>query len=135
MEVIDLIHRHYATLDEHRFDDMGANFCEDVQAITPVGEVTGRDTVLALISRTFVDYARLHHVVGNVLVDVVDGGDRVEVRFDVIATFGREDALHPTRSSGSVCRFDARREMDGWRISRMRITPVWLVEPDGAQAA
>jgi hypothetical protein len=133
VEVTDLLYRFYAALDEHRFDDLGRFLSADVQAVTPGGEVSGREAVLALATRTHADYARLHHAATNVLVDVDVPGDRAEIRTNVLATFGRDD-LRPERRLGTVSRFGARREGGGWLIDRIGITPVWMIE-DVAGAA
>lgn len=130
-DVTDLISRYYAALDEQRLDDLAGFLGDDVRTVTPLGEVTGREAVLALIGRTFGGYARRQHTVGNVLVEVDPAGDRAEVRFNGGAAFGQE-GLRPTRTSGSVCRFGVRRAGDGWLIDRMRITPVWVAEEGGA---
>lgn len=69
-------------------------------------------------------FERTQHLTTNVLVDV--DGDRAAARADLFAVHVH-DAQRPEShfDLGGVYEFEAVRTADGWRLSRLRLTPVW----------
>jgi hypothetical protein len=75
---------------------------------------------------------RFQHLITNVLVDVT--GDRATARTNLVVHIAMPDdappgaaGLPPLRASvGEVYSFDLVRTLDGWRISRIEVSPRWL---------
>jgi hypothetical protein len=69
-------------------------------------------------------FERTQHVLTNLVVAVE--GDRATVRANLIAVHvhrAGEPGVH--FDMGGWYRFAARRTADGWRLSHVRLTPVW----------
>lgn len=131
-DLVDLVYRFYACLDEHRFADLAHHITDDVAATTPGGSMAGSEAVITMAARNHKDYPRLQHNVTNLLIDI--GGERAAVRANLVGIFGRDD-LRPVRQVGSVCVFGALRVDDEWRFDRIQITPTWRVDADEASVA
>lgn len=122
-EIVDLVSRLGLWLDEKRFDDAPSVLTEDAAVDTPGGSVQGIELVAEQARRNH-SVDRTHHVITNVLVDL--DGDRATVRANLIATFvQRADAPESHFAVGERYRFEAVRTQNGWRLSRVEVTPVW----------
>lgn len=122
-DIIDLVYRLGACLDEHRFDDLRALFHEDATATTPGGTAQGPDAIVAQATRNHEEFDGLQHVISNVLVDA--GSDLATARANIVGHFVRDKEL--VREIGGVYRFGLRRASDGWRFARLEVSPTWLV--------
>jgi hypothetical protein len=132
-EVTDLISRLGVWLDEQRIDDLGAIFTEDV-----VGEFTGQepfhglDALIEHARDNLPKYDRIQHVITNVLVDL--NGERAAVRANLIATHVH-DAANPSSffQVGGLYAFDAVRDSDAWRLSKVKLDLLWTAGSPDAQ--
>ncbi|MCW2861824.1 MAG: hypothetical protein JWP48_3532 [Actinoallomurus sp.] len=123
-ELTDLLARQGLWLDERRFDETASIFTEDATVDTRGGRAEGRQALAEQAHRNHARFARTQHVTSNVLIDVA--GDRATVRANLIATFVRDAAEPvPDLAIGERYHFDAVRTADGWRFSRVQVTPVW----------
>jgi len=130
-EIMDLVSRLGACLDDGRFDDLRSLLVEDATARTPGGEASGRDAVVAQASRNHRPDQPIQHVTTNLLIDL--DGDRATVRANLVVHFaeppddGRPALAPPIRFTlGEVYRFDVVRAPAGWRLERIETTPVWM---------
>ena len=119
--ITDLVSELGLWLDEKRFEDARAVLAEDVTVDTPGGRSHGIDAVVEQARRTH-EAHDTHHVITNALVDV--DGDRATVRANLTATFAAR-ADTPSFVVGERYRFEAIRLPVGWRLSRIRVVPVW----------
>jgi hypothetical protein len=142
-EIIDLVARLGACLDESRFDDMAGLLVEEARVRTPGGEAQGRAAVVAQAARNHPANQRFQHVITNVLVDLA--GDRGKARANLVVQITEPDdgptPPAPVTSIGEVYRFGLVRTPEGWRFTRIEIDPVWLSgvpplrpQPDAASA-
>jgi hypothetical protein len=126
-DLTDLLARQGLWLDERRFDDAGdtaAVFTEDATVETPGGRAEGRQALAAQARRNHERYARAQHVTSNVLIDLA--GDRAVLRANLVATLVRDAATpEPTLMLGERYRSEAVRTAQGWRFSRVEVTPLW----------
>lgn len=130
-EIADLVTRSLAAIDEGRFDDLRTIYTEDSSASAPGGQARGRDAIIAQVSRNHTPERRSQHLVGDVIVDL--HGDAAHVRANVFAGFAPStpDAASPLAppvevTFGMVYRYQAARTPDGWRLSQVEITPLWV---------
>lgn len=119
--ITDLVSELGLWLDEKRFDDARSILADEVTVDTPGGRSEGIDAVVAQARRNH-EAHETHHVITNVLVDVK--ADRATVRANLTATFAAL-ADKPSFAVGERYRFDAVRLPAGWRLSRIRVIPVW----------
>ena len=123
-EIVRLVYRLGACLDEGRFDDMRSLLTDDAVASTPGGVAEGIDAAIAQASRNHSPDHSIQHLIGNVLVDLQ--GDKATVRANLVVRFARPDAEPDAPSAlGEVYRFAARRSPSGWRLARVETYPVW----------
>ena len=121
--IADLISGLGAWLDDKRFDDARSILTEDVTAETPGGSARGIDAVAEQARRNH-DNDRTQHVITDVLIDVA--GDQATARANVVATFvAPDDDTAPHYTTGARYRLQAVRAPQGWRLSRVQVTPVW----------
>lgn len=114
-------------LDEKRFDDMRSIYTEDAMADTSGGSARGLELLADQARRNHQGFERTQHAITNVLIDL--DGDRATVRANLIATFvQRADASRSRFTIGERYRFEAVRTPEGWRFSRVEVTPVWRSE-------
>jgi len=130
-EIADLVARSLAAIDEGRFDDLRAIYTEDSSASAPGGQARGRDAIIAQVSRNHTPERRSQHLVGDVIVDL--DSDAAQVRANIFAAFAptAPDVASPLAppvevTFGTVYRYRAVRTPDGWRLSRVEITPLWV---------
>ena len=115
-DITDLISRLGRWLDDKRFGDARAVLTEDVTVSTPGGQAEGIDRVVAQASRNH--QVPTQHLITNVLVDVE--GDTATATANLLVTFAE-----PFSQQGERYRFGAARTPDGWRLSRVEVTPIW----------
>lgn len=131
-EISGLVYRLGACLDDGRFDDLRQLLVEDATVRTPGGQASGREAVVAQAQRNHPADQGFQHVITNVLVDVT--GDRATVRTNLVVHFTTTDdppaapaGPPPLRASlGEVYSFDLVRTLDGWRFTRIEVSPRWL---------
>jgi ketosteroid isomerase-like protein len=117
-DITDLISRLGRWLDDKRFDEARTVLTEDVTVRTPGGEAEGIERVVAQASRNH--QVPTQHLITNVLVDV--DGDRASATANLLVTFAGES------QQGERYSFGVARTSDGWRLSRIEVTPVWRTE-------
>lgn len=86
----------------------------DVAISTPGGTAQGIDAVVAQARRNH--DVPTQHVITNVLVDLDD--DRATAGANLIVTF-------PDATLGERYAFAAARGDEGWRLTRIEVTPLW----------
>jgi SnoaL-like domain len=130
-QITDLVHRLGVCLDEGRFDEMRSLLVEDATARTPGGTARGREAVVAQASRNHRPDQPIQHVITNPLVEL--DGDRAKVRANLVVQFASPSGAHESALAppveltlGEVYHLDAVRTSDGWRLSRVETTPVWM---------
>jgi 3-phenylpropionate/cinnamic acid dioxygenase small subunit len=116
--ITDLVARLGVMLDDKRFEDAPAILTEDVAVETQGGSSRGIEAVTTQARRNH--EVPTQHVITNVLVDL--DGDRATARANLVATFVHADSR---RVLGERYGFEAARTPEGWRLSSVRVTPVW----------
>jgi hypothetical protein len=112
----------FATMDDRRFDDLPAFYLPNVQADTVLGQVSGRDELVAAVQAFHQPIAVYQHLVTGVIVE--RNGDDAEVRANVVAVFA--DAEHrPGLEAGSVWRGRLRRTDNAWRVAEFSLGLRW----------
>ena len=125
--IADLVGRLGLWLDEKLFDEARSICTEDATVDTPGGSARGLELLADQARRNHQDFERTQHAITNVLIDL--NGDRATVRANLIATFVRRaDAPGSHLALGERYRFEAVRTPEGWRFSRVEVTPVWRSE-------
>jgi hypothetical protein len=123
-EITDLVTRLGHWLDEKRFDEAREIFAAEVTVETPGGRAQGMERLVEQARRNHEPFEQMQHVITNVLVDLA--GDRAAVRANLIATLvPRADAPDRHFDVGERYGFEAVRTPAGWRLSEVRVTPVW----------
>ncbi|MFC5503591.1 nuclear transport factor 2 family protein [Lysinimonas soli] len=117
-----LVPRIYAMIDDHLFDELRDFYSAEIVGETPGGALRGRDELVAQLRRNHESVPALQHLVTGVLVD--QRRDDAELRANLVAIFAADDGA-VSFELGSVWRGTARRDSDGWRITRFAISPVW----------
>jgi SnoaL-like domain len=113
--VTDLISRLGLWLDgETTLERARAILAEDVSVSTPGGTAQGIEKVVAQARRNH--EVPTQHVITNVLVDLDD--ERATAGANLIVNF--PDATHGERYA-----FEARREHESWRLTRIVVEPLW----------
>lgn len=130
-EIADLVARSLVAIDEGRFDDLRTIYTEDSTASAPGGQAHGRDAIVAQVSGNHTPERRSQHLVGDIVVDL--DGHTAQARANVFAAFAPsapDDAspLAPPAqvTFGTVYRYRAVRTADGWRLSAVEISPLWV---------
>ena len=116
-DITDLISRLGRWLDDKRFDEARAILTEDVTVRTPGGQAEGIERAVAQASRNH--QVPTQHLITNVLVDL--DGDTATATANLLVAFAG-DTLD---LQGERYSFGATRTADGWRLSRIEVTPVW----------
>jgi SnoaL-like protein len=118
--VVDLVDGLGAWLDEKRFAEARELLTEDVRVQTPGGVAEGIEQVAAQAARNHA--VPTQHVITNVRVAL--DGDRASAGANLVVTFAGERL----RTLGERYAFEARRTPEGWRLSSIRVAPVWVKE-------
>ncbi len=116
-DITDLISRLGRWLDDKDFGDARSVLTENVTVSTPGGQAEGIDRVVAQASRNH--QVPTQHLITNVLVDL--DGDSATATANLLVTF----AGSVLERQGERYRFGVARTPDGWRLSRISVTPVW----------
>ena len=119
--IADLISGLGLWLDEKRFDEARSILSEDVTVDSPGGSTQGVDLVADQGRRNH-DVDSTQHVITNIVIDLE--GDQATATANLIATFV-EDADEAPYSLGARYGFRAVRGPEGWRLSRVHVTPAW----------
>lgn len=114
-EIADLVSRLGLWLDEQRFDAPRSILTEDVTVETTGGASRGLERVVEQARRNH--QVRTQHFIANVLVEL--DGDRATAGANLMVKFVSSDPR------GERYRFNAVRTPDGWRLSKIHVTPVW----------
>ena len=113
--VEDLVSRLGLWLDgETTLDQARAILAEDVSVSTPGGTAQGIENVVAQARRNH--EVPTQHVITNVLVDL--DGDRATAGANLIVHF-------PDSIQGERYAFEARRDDEAWRLTRIVVEPIW----------
>ncbi|MFJ8818740.1 nuclear transport factor 2 family protein [Amycolatopsis thermoflava] len=123
-ELADLVARHSLWIDEHRYDDTGLLFTEDVVVTSARGEAQGIEALVDLVRSNHDTYARTLHSKSNLVIDV--DGDTATVRAHDIAVFVLDDKTEAI--AAGIHHYRARRTERGWRFDRLEISPVALTD-------
>ena len=111
-------------LDLKRFDEFGSIYTPDARAATPGGVANGLDAILTQLRRNHEGFEVSQHLFGDVHVAVTS--DRADVGANAVVTLvPRANELDINRQLGVYYSFDAARTSDGWRFTRVGITPLW----------
>jgi 3-phenylpropionate/cinnamic acid dioxygenase small subunit len=125
LEIVDLVSRLGAWLDDKRWDDASTILTEDATAKTLGGAVRGRDALVEQARRNHPGDTGTQHVITNCVVDL--DGDRAEIRANLIVSFfSAAEIAQPLRQIGERYRFEAVRTDEGWRLAGVQALPMWL---------
>jgi hypothetical protein len=125
-EIAQLVDRLGLWLDEKRFDEACLILTEDATAETPGGIARGLEAVVEQARRNHGEEVGTQHVITNKVIDLEN--DRATVGANLIATFF--DPVRPSaprRQLGERYDFEVVRTPDGWRISTVMTTPLWML--------
>jgi hypothetical protein len=122
-DLAELVTRQGLWLDERRFDDPASVLTADASVVTQGGRAQGLHDIATQAHRVHSRFDRTQHVTSDVLIDL--DGDRATVSANLIATFVNDAAPEPALMVGERYHFDAVRTPQGWRFSRIEITPLW----------
>jgi hypothetical protein len=121
-------------LDERDFEGLRELFTPDGSVSTPGGEVRGHDALVEQARSRHSSDEGIQHLVTNLLIEL--DADRAAVRANLLVTFAKTGVRDPAPFLlGEVYHFDLDRTPTGWRISRLRSTPVWALNPPPEVAA
>lgn len=125
--VLDLLARFVHCLDQRDFHGYAALFTEDCRLVLPHATHHGRAGLAAFVTADLGDYAETHHSTSDHLVRV--DGDTAVVRSQMRAVHLRS-AGDPADWWAVGGRYEHvfRRGPDGWLISAVTVSPVWLDE-------
>jgi len=118
--VVDLVDGLGLWLDEKRFGEARELLTEDVRVQTPGGMAEGIEQVAAQAARNHA--VPTQHVITNVRVAL--DGDRATAGANLVVTFAGERL----RTLGERYAFEAVRRPEGWRLSSIRVEPIWVKE-------
>jgi hypothetical protein len=118
----DLLARQGAWLDGQRYDDADTVFTEDAAVHTQAGQSQGLEALTAHARRVHAEFVATQHLTSGVQIEI--DGDHATVLANLVAVLIRAEAAEPVMV-GERYRFEAVRTLDGWRFSRVEVTPVW----------
>jgi SnoaL-like domain len=143
-QVIELVSRYFAAVDDKRLD-LGvaeATFAADGKIVRPNGaELVGFPAIVEGQSESFARFGVTQHVITDHVVDFEVDGDieRARVRANVVATHlwapGQGDpvALESHFTAGGVLGVEALRLNGAWRIASLSNRVVWRTGSGFAQ--
>ncbi|MGW3767616.1 nuclear transport factor 2 family protein [Actinomadura verrucosospora] len=117
-ELAALVSRLGAWLDDKSPGDGRTVFTEDVEARTLGGVAKGLEAVVAQARRNHT--VPTQHFITNPLIDV--DGDQAAIGANLLVVFARDEGL---RLLGERYELRAARTVDGWRIRRVEVRPIW----------
>lgn len=121
-ELTDLVGRLARWLDGRAAGDPTTLFAPDMRAVTPGGEVEGRDAVVAQAQKNH--NMPTHHLVGSVAVDV--DGDTARITAAITGHFVRAEGTEPGPTElGGHYAVSAARTAEGWRLTSLEAASVW----------
>lgn len=125
-EIIQLIDRYGAALDEKRWDDWENTFSEDVVTDYPWGITEGRSGIGAAAGELLKEFIITEHLSGNVVIEL--DGDRATTRRNVwIICVKADDPPGVHFTEGGVYHCEHVRTSSGWKFSRVKLTIKWTV--------
>ncbi|CAO5152024.1 SnoaL-like domain-containing protein [Frankia sp. AiPs1] len=105
-----------------------AIFHEDAIIHSARGGATGIDDILDYSRRTSDDNENSQHLITDVLVEL-DGDRATMTANELVAYFPSRQVFPPLlRLVGLRFAFQALRTQDGWRLTRVEVTPLWRQE-------
>jgi SnoaL-like domain len=126
-ELTDLVGRLARWLDGRATGDPTTLFAPDMRAVTPGGEVHGRDAVIAQAQKNH--NMPTHHLVGSVAIDLA--GDTARITAAMTGHFLRsEDTVPGPTELGGHYELHATRADDRWLLTSLEAAPVWRVEAE-----
>ncbi|MEX5713477.1 nuclear transport factor 2 family protein [Parafrankia sp. FMc6] len=105
-----------------------AIFHEDATIHSARGGATGIDDILEYARRTNDDNENSQHLITDVLVEL--DGDRATMTANELVAYFPSRTVFPSLSRlvGLRFAFQALRTQDGWRLTRVEVTPLWRQE-------
>ena len=123
-ELAELVDRLGLWLDEQRWDEAPAILTEDATAETPGGKASGRQAVVEQARRNHAGKLT-QHVITNRVIEL--DRDRATIGANLVVTFApRAQVGEPFLQLGERYRLEAVRTSEGWRLSAVSTTPLWL---------
>jgi 3-phenylpropionate/cinnamic acid dioxygenase small subunit len=121
----DLLNRYAGSIDACRWDEWENCFAEDCHADYPFGKHAGREGLSAWCAHNLKTFKVFQHLFGNFQIEV--DGDRAKAHTNAsIACVLDITRPHEHFDNGASYDWELRRTAEGWRISRVKITVVWL---------
>ena len=126
-EITELVSRLGLWLDEQRWDNARSVLTDDATAETLGGTASGLEAVVEQARRNHTKPGiGTQHVITGAVVEV--DGDRATIGANLLVTFfERAEVTRPVYQLGERYGFEAVRTPAGWRLSRVRVTPLWRV--------
>lgn len=122
----ELIHRVGRCLDTHDFHGLRQLYTQDAVARTPGGHAEGIDALITQAKRSHTRTPAVQHLITDIVFDLMD--DEATIEANLLATFvDGGTPPSPTFQLGECYRFTARRQGEGWRLTSVTSTPVWVV--------
>ena len=124
--ITDLITGLGRLLDESRFEDVHLVFDTSAVLPGPRGTFTGLSEIRAFFEAGADPAVRTQHLYTDVLIDVE--GDQATASANAVTAFfpaGLPGPAPAHRLVGLTSRFAARRGPEGWRLTRVEVTPLW----------
>jgi hypothetical protein len=124
-ELVDLLYRLGAALDEKRYDDLRTIYSDRAGfEFADTADVGDLETAIDNAKKMGKHFAHTHHVMTNPIVEI--DGDNATVRTNLIATHVyRDDKPGEHYDVGIVYHFMAVRTARGWRFSHVKLQRIW----------
>jgi hypothetical protein len=121
----DLLNHYARSIDGCRWDEWERCFTEDCHADYPFGKHDGRDGLGAWCAHHLTTFRVFVHLFGNFQIEL--DSDRATARTNAsIACVIDEARPHEHFDNGGSYDWELRRTAEGWRVSRVKLTVVWL---------
>jgi 3-phenylpropionate/cinnamic acid dioxygenase small subunit len=122
-QISDLLHDFARALDTRDWEAYAATYAEDGVLELPWATL-GRDELVAFVSGDAGRFHATHHISSNHSIEI--DGDVARSRSYVLAMHVLDPGDQSTQwLGGGWYDNEYRRTADGWRLTRVRITPVW----------
>jgi len=124
-ELIELVYRLGAALDEKRSEDLRTIYTDQaVFEFSSNPDIGDLESAIDNANKMGKHFAHTHHVMTNPIVEL--DGDSATVRVNLIATHVyRDDEPGLHYQVGIVYRFMAVRTALGWRFSHVKLKQIW----------